>query len=247
MGVMVVSQALGRAGMDGPVAALPARSPGYSTDLQPSKAIAAIAEWRGHRGGLAWHAARRFERCRHQACRANPTERTTMNHSLKITAMALCVAAVCTGANAQTLKGKTRDEVRQELVGAVRNGGIARGEVDVQATNFGTQAAPTARTRADVLAEFDAARRDGELLAGGESSLKLNELSPSLYARRPEVAMKTRAQVLAELAEAQRTGDIVAAGESGLTLREIQPAAYPRAAMPVYASAAANAPGQRMH
>jgi len=79
----------------------------------------------------------------------------------------------------------------------------------------------------------------GDLLAAGDSSLKLNELHPSQYPQRTVVAGKTGAQVEAELAEAQRTADLVAAGESGLTLKETHPGLYPRPAALVHASAPA--------
>jgi hypothetical protein len=149
----------------------------------------------------------------------------------------LLMAAASAGALAQTAMPKTREQARQELIEAVRNGGIARGEQDA---SMNAMPKAATRARAEVRAEFEAARQNGDLLADGESSLKLNELHPSQYPQRTVLAGKTRAQVLAELAEAQRTGDIVAAGESGLKLNEIHPGLYPRAAMPVFASAPAS-------
>ena len=149
----------------------------------------------------------------------------------------LLMAAASAGALAQTAMPKTREQARQELIEAVRNGSIARGEQDA---SMNAMPKAATRARAEVRAEFEAARQNGDLLADGESSLKLNELHPSQYPQRTVVAGKTRAQVLAELAEAQRTGDIVAAGESGLKLNEIHPGLYPRAAMPVFASAQAS-------
>ena len=50
-----------------------------------------------------------------------------MTRSLKITAMALCVAAACGAAQAQTPNGRTRDEVRQELASARRSGELFAG------------------------------------------------------------------------------------------------------------------------
>jgi len=149
----------------------------------------------------------------------------------------LLMAAASAGALAQTTMPKTREQVRQELIDAVRNGTIARGEQNAPANAM--PVAPS-RARAEVRAEFEAARQSGELLADGESSLKLNELHPSSYPQRTAASAKTRAQVLAELAEAQRTGDIVAAGESGLKLNEIPPGLYPRVALPVFARAPAS-------
>jgi len=160
-----------------------------------------------------------------------------MKATLKTTWITLLIAAASAGAHAQTSMPKTRGEVRQELAQALRNGAIARGDQELPIAS-----APMAdgRTRAEVRAEFEAARRSGDLLADGESSLRQNELHPSMFPQRTVVASKTRAQVRAELAEAQRNGDIVAAGESGLKLNEIHPSLYSRPVAPVFASAAAS-------
>jgi hypothetical protein len=171
-----------------------------------------------------------------------------MNHLPKLTWITLLIAVASAGAQAQTTMGKTREEARQELIAAVRNGGLPRGEAMGESlpNNAVKQPAMASRTRAEVVAELDAARRNGDLPASGESSLTLNELHPSLYPQHPVVAAKTRGQVLAELAEAQRSGDMVAAGESGMKLNEIHPGAFPKAAMPVYAGASANAADKRL-
>jgi hypothetical protein len=175
-----------------------------------------------------------------------------MHHSSKTTWIALLIAVASAGACAQTTMGKTRDEVRNELAAATREGTMLQtGEVglpmrEVHPGNYRKQPATAGRTRADVLTELDAARRNGDLLANGDSSLTRSEQQPSQYPQHPVMAGKTRAQVLAELSEARRGGDIVAAGESGLTLREIHPGAYPAAAAAVYAKAPASAPGQQM-
>lgn len=176
-----------------------------------------------------------------------------MTRSLKITAMALCVAAACGAAQAQTPNGKTRDEVRQELAGARRSGELfAGGESgltlrELSPGRYPKQPAVAGRSRADVTAELEAAQRSGDVLASGESSLKLNELHPTLYPQHAMAMGKTRAQVLAELAEARRSGDLFAGGESGLTLRELHPGSYPGAGSPVYAGAPAASPARRMN
>jgi len=154
-----------------------------------------------------------------------------MNRNTLATCAALLIAAVSAGAQAQSSMSKTRDEVRQELVAAVRDGTIPRGELGSPLP------IATGRARAEVRAELAAARQNGDLLTAGESALKLNELQPTQYPQPTVVAGKTRAQVLAELAEARRSGDMVAAGESGLKLNELHPGAHPRASMAVYASA----------
>jgi hypothetical protein len=160
-----------------------------------------------------------------------------MNRKPLAICMTMLIAAASAGAQAQTSIPKTRDQVRQELVEAVRNGTIPRGEQEWPIREMPMAAG---RTRAEVRTELEAARQSGDLLAAGESSMKLNELHPSSYPQRSVAAGKTRVQVQAELTEARRTGDIVAAGESGLKLNEIHPGLYPRPAMPVYASAAAS-------
>jgi hypothetical protein len=88
-------------------------------------------------------------------------------------------------------------------------------------------------TREQVRAELAEAMRTGDMLAGGESGLRLNELSPGRYPARQAVSGKTREQVRAELAEAISSGDMLAGDESGLKLNEINPERYP--ARPMFA------------
>jgi hypothetical protein len=211
----------------GPIPSTPSEIEGF----------AAIAEWPTHRAGLAWHAARRFEHADSNKRRFTPLKGLAMKATLKITWITLLIAAASAGAHAQASMPKTRAEVRQELAEALRNGAIARGDQELPIASAPMAAA---RTRAEVRAELEAARRSGDLLADGESSLKQNELHPSMFPQRTVVATRTRAQVQAELAEAQRNGDIVAAGESGLKLNEIHPGLYSRPAAPVFASAPAS-------
>lgn len=84
-----------------------------------------------------------------------------------------------------------------------------------------------AKTRAEVRAELAEAVRTGDLLDGGESGLKLNELYPSRYPAKPIQIGKSRTQVQAELTEAIRTGNLLAFGEQGLKLNELNPSKYP--------------------
>jgi hypothetical protein len=86
------------------------------------------------------------------------------------------------------------------------------------------------KTREQVKAELREAVRTGDVLANGDSGLKLNELYPQRY---PHVAAdgKTRAQVQTELAAAMRDGTMVAAGEGGMTLRDEFPQRYPAVAV----------------
>jgi predicted RNase H-like HicB family nuclease len=85
----------------------------------------------------------------------------------------------------------------------------------------------TQLTRAEVKAELVEAIRTGDLLADGETGLKLNEINPSKYPSTPSQLGKTRAQVRAELEEAIRTGDMLAVGDAGLKLNEVHPSKYP--------------------
>jgi hypothetical protein len=82
-------------------------------------------------------------------------------------------------------------------------------------------------TREQVKAEFAEAVRTGEVMADGESGLKLNELYPNRYPAKPVPSRLTREQVKAEFAEAVRTGEVMADGESGLKLNELYPSRYP--------------------
>lgn len=168
-----------------------------------------------------------------------------MNPSLKANALAMLLATVTLSAQAQTSMPMTREQVRQQLAEARRDGSLSVGETGLPLRDLYPDRYPRAlpdarRTREDVRAELDAARRSGDLLADGDSGLKLNELYPARYPQPTVIAGKTRAQVKAELAEAQRTGDMLAGGDSGLKLKELNPGAYPRAAMPVYANAPAS-------
>lgn len=81
-------------------------------------------------------------------------------------------------------------------------------------------------TREQVKAELAEAQRSGDIVAGGEAGLKLNELFPGRYPAKPALHGSTRSQVQAELAEAQRTGNLIA-GEAGERLHELYPHRYP--------------------
>ncbi|HVO06939.1 MAG TPA: DUF4148 domain-containing protein [Burkholderiaceae bacterium] len=157
-----------------------------------------------------------------------------MQSRFTLTALALLIGASCAATQAQT-----REQTRQELADAVRAGTLMRGEIDPRDAMTGAVA--HGRSRADVRAELDAAQRNGDMLAAGESGRKLNELNPSRDLRETVLAGKTRAQVLAELAEARRNGDLLVAGESGLTQREVHPRMAPRAAASVVASTSVRA------
>lgn len=82
-------------------------------------------------------------------------------------------------------------------------------------------------TREQVKADLTEAQRTGNVVANGETGVKLNELNPRLYPAKPAVQGKTRAQVKGELAEARSTGDIVGNSRTGEKLNEMYPDRYP--------------------
>ena len=84
-------------------------------------------------------------------------------------------------------------------------------------------------TRAQVVAEYQEAVRTGDLLAPGDSGMKLHELYPDRYPRTASALAKTREQVVAELQAAIRGGDVLAAGDTGMKENERQPERYPAA------------------
>jgi len=86
------------------------------------------------------------------------------------------------------------------------------------------------KTREQVKVELKEAIRTGDVYAGGDSGLKMNELYPRRYPR-VVADTKTRAQVQAELAAAIHDGTIVPAGEGGMTLRDEFPQRYPAVAV----------------
>ena len=93
---------------------------------------------------------------------------------------------------------------------------------------LGTAAqAQSQMTREQVKAELADAIRTGDILAPGDSGLKLNELYPQRYPHPAAAPTPTRAQVKAELAAAIRSGDMLADGDSGLQLNEEFPQRYP--------------------
>ena len=82
-------------------------------------------------------------------------------------------------------------------------------------------------TREQVKAELAAAVRTGDIMAGGESSFKLNELYANRYPARQVQVGLTREQVKAELAEAIRTGDFMVGGEISAKCNELHPEMHP--------------------
>ncbi len=98
----------------------------------------------------------------------------------------------------------------------------------VLASTFAVGAAhgQTPLTREQVKAEYREAVRTGDILAPGDSGLKLNEMTPDRYPKAAAVG-KTRAQVVAEFEAAVRSGDIVRSGDLGMKENELDPRRYP--------------------
>ena len=93
---------------------------------------------------------------------------------------------------------------------------------------MGAAHAQSPLTREQVKAEYDEAVRTGDILAPGDSGMKLNEMYPNRYPK-AVVGGKTRAQVVAEYEAAVRSGDILAPGDSGMKENERYPQRYPAA------------------
>lgn len=91
---------------------------------------------------------------------------------------------------------------------------------------FAAPAGSPVLTRAQVRAQLEEARRNGDLPAPGDIGLTEYQLNPSAYPAHPVLAGKTREQVRAETLQAIRDGDILASGEGGITLRELYPQRY---------------------
>jgi len=85
-------------------------------------------------------------------------------------------------------------------------------------------------TRAEVVAQYEEAVRTGDVLAPGDSGMKLNELYPDRYPKAASATPLTREQVVSELQAAIRSGDVVAPGDSGMKMNELYPRRYPAAA-----------------
>lgn len=127
--------------------------------------------------------------------------------------------------------GKTRKQVRAELIEAWRMGDIPVLENGLTPRELNPGAYPSrpaeqGSTKEQVQAELAEASRMGEwpVLDDGRTPRDLN---PAIYPSRAVVQGKTRAQVKAELVEAVRLGDVMPPGDHGMTLRGLFPERYP--------------------
>lgn len=115
--------------------------------------------------------------------------------TLGLSALALSLTVLCGVAHAD---GKTREQVRAELMQAKAAGLVTHGELEYPVELPATQA----KTRAQVREELDAARRAG-LVTHGDL-----DYPPAVS----EPAGKTREQVVAETREARARG-LITSGE----------------------------------
>ena len=147
----------------------------------------------------------------------------------RIAIAAVVVTAFNVAAHAQ--EGKTREQVRAELIAAQRDGDVVTsGESgltlrELNPSRYPARAPFMAKTRAQVISELEEARRNGDLL-DGDSGLTEYEARPGNFPQREVTQSKTREQVRAELEQAIRSGDIIANGDSGESERDLHPQRY---------------------
>jgi hypothetical protein len=148
---------------------------------------------------------------------------------------AIALAATLAGGQAfaaDTSTGKTRAQVKAELVEAVRTGNMPANDEsgrmlnEVNPSQYPAQPVTQGNTRAQVLAELAEAIRTGNRPANDESGLMLNDVNPSQYPAQAETQGYTRVEVQAQLVEAIRTGNMPANDESGRMLNEVNPGQY---------------------
>jgi Skp family chaperone for outer membrane proteins len=107
--------------------------------------------------------------------------------------------------------GKTRDQVKAELLEAVRTGDIVGSDHSALKLNqlypqhYPAVAAEATKSRTEIKAELAEAVRTGDLVTG-EDLHKQNERRPDLYPAVQKTAGKSVSQVKTETAEASRTG-----------------------------------------
>ena len=148
----------------------------------------------------------------------------------KFAAIALVLASGLI-AGTPALAGVTREQVRAELVEAIRTGDMpANGEQsrklnELYPSLYPAKQVQASLTREQVKAELTEAVRTGDMLANGEQSLKLNELYPSMYPAKQVQASLSREQVKAELAESIRSGNYMIS-DNGQKCNEAHPSMH---------------------
>lgn len=152
---------------------------------------------------------------------------------LLITALALTWAST-TALTAQAQTTKTREQVRQELMEAVRTGNIpcnddsGRLMREIYPSKYPQPPGVETKTREQVQSELQEAIRTGNVMCNNDSGMLERQVNPSRYPAVPPAAGKTREQVQEELREAIRTGNLPAGDESGRMRKEVNPDQYPK-------------------
>jgi len=129
---------------------------------------------------------------------------------------------------------RTRQQVRAELNAAIAHGDmIANYETsenhrDSRPDLYPRHDTGSNKTRAEVNAELQEARRLGLLPVDGDSGVLMKDRYPENYAKAAQT-QKSRVAVIAELKEAQRIGTLLVNGESNLKLKDLFPGNYPNA------------------
>jgi hypothetical protein len=174
--------------------------------------------------------------CRCHGQRFFPIRKDILMRNLSILPLVFGAMAVCAPTVwAQNTSGpKTREQVRAELMEAMRTGNMPANDDsgrmlnEVNPSAYPPVVQAPCKTRAQVRAELAEAQRTGNMPANDESGCLLNEINPSAYPPKPVQPCKTREQVIAELEQARRTGNIPSSDESGCMLKDLYPDLYPK-------------------
>lgn len=142
-----------------------------------------------------------------------------------IVRMAALGVLALTASLAHAHSALTRDQVRQELVDALRTGSLtAPGEAGLTlreqnpqrfAASATGRALPVPKSRAEVVRELQAAQLAGELPLLGEQSAGSDGRALGAPPLRRMGHALTRAQVMADYREAARNGGLLGLGETG--------------------------------
>lgn len=89
------------------------------------------------------------------------------------------------------------------------------------------QDAAAAKTREQVRAELLEAQRTGDVMADGESGMRLNELYPRNFPASTTAQGRARTEVRSELLEAQRRGELMSFGDSESAFTQRYPGSTP--------------------
>ena len=143
------------------------------------------------------------------------------HHILIPVSLATLACAMSPQLLAQTQAAKTREQVRQELMEAVRTGNMPcnddSGKLmrEMYPSRYPQPPAVESKTREQVKQELDEAIRTGGIQCNNETgNFTAREINPSRYPPAPASPGKTREAVKKELQEAIRTGTMPKSSES---------------------------------